>query len=197
MEDVILKSIDRSADQLDAFSIRVAETSKHLNEEYENLKQEITLLKAVNNDVKKTISETVEKNLPEIQKITDQSVRNHISREVMELSNPITSLTQELSGFSKTIESRLETYHQKFKFTGVALCVSFCIGCLLSGAGLWYFFPQHHTTKVEFSPKQRKAMEMGTLLKYAFPKLSKTEQINVRKAMGDSWNEYYKELLNR
>ena len=195
MEDAILKSIDRSADQLDAFSIRVAETSKRLNEEYEKLKQEITLLKAANNDVRKTISETVEKNLPEIQKLTDQSVRTHISREVMELSKPIKSLTQELSRFSKTIEMRLKKYHHKFKFTGIALCASFCIGCLLSGVVLWYFFPQYHVTKVEFTTEQRKAMEMGSLLKFAMPKLAKADQEKIRKAMGDSWSEYYKDIL--
>ena len=193
MEDETNRVIERAADQLDAFSIRIAESLSHLTTECDVLKQEVTLLRSVNSDIKKTIRGSIKDNLPEIQEIMDQSIQNSVRREVAEISNPISSLTRELEAFSKTIEFQLKQYHRKFKFTGMAICMAFCLGSIATGFGLWWLFPQHQT--IEFSMDQRRAMEYGTLLQFALPKLSEKDRQTVMDTMGESWEEYYKDLF--
>ena len=53
MEEETNRVIERAADQLDAFSIRIAESLSHLTTECDVLKQEVTLLRSVNSDIKK------------------------------------------------------------------------------------------------------------------------------------------------
>jgi hypothetical protein len=78
----------------------------------------------------------------------------------------------------------------------LGLCLSFCLGSIGSGFGLWYFFPQTSIVKIDLTADQRKQMEHGALLQFALPKLPKKEQDKLWSLMGDSWKEYYEKMFN-
>ncbi len=190
-----IEKLTKIVDLLDSFTVKQGKLTKQSVKYQKELSEEVVFLRGCNESIEETIKSSVNDNLPKFTRSIEQPLKGLVNSQVQTLATPINALKNELTSFANTITKTHEKQSEKLKRTGLYTLIAFCFGSLLTGAGLWYFFPQHHTTNVEFSPKQRKAMEMGTLLKFAMPKLSKADQEKVNEALGKSWDEYYKELF--
>jgi seryl-tRNA synthetase len=194
--DNIIERISRSSDQFDVFCLSAAETTKNLKKAHGDLKQEVTLLRTTHNEISETIRQSIKVHMPELSEMTKKTVNEFLEKEIKQLSEPMKKLAQEWEQCVKEIRYEQKEQKNKLKKTGALICFSFCLGSVLSGIGLWYFFPQSATHTIAFTHEQRKHMEQGTLLSFALPKMSKAEQEKIGSIMGDSWKEYYEKMFN-
>ena len=167
------------------FQNKVDETIQ-LKKELERLKtslqDEISELNGCRKTIEDTIRETTKASHPELVGLMTTS-----------LSKQFSKLSESLEGLMQELKSSHQKQEQKLKKTNLYICFAFCLGSLLSGASLWYFFPQ----KTNYSLNQRhfEYLREGIMFRHAFKKLPPQEQKKLKAKMGNSWKEYYEEIL--
>ncbi len=191
-----IKNLSRVADILDSFSLKIAKSSKDIDDSQKKLSGEVTLLRGCNKDIESTIAATVLESSEDFAERTSSLIKPFLNQQTEKLSQIIKKLEQEQSEFITTLKNENTRHKKKLSRVGLAICISFCLGSVGSGVGLWWLFPQTTVVKIEFSPEQRKQMEYGALLQFALPKMTQKEQEKIWSLMGDSWKEYYEKMFN-
>ena len=179
-----------------SFAQEIAQSSKQIGEANEYLSREVTLLQTSNETIKKTIEKSVLEASDDFAEKTSGLMKPSFNAQTEKITQAIAKLEQEQSGFIRTLKNDNANYKKKLSRTGLAVCLSFCLGSLGSGLGIWYFFPQNTFVRMEFTAEQRSNMEHGALLQFAMPKMSKKEKKKLISLMGSSWDEYYEKMLN-
>ncbi|NQY43463.1 MAG: hypothetical protein HRU43_00425 [Simkaniaceae bacterium] len=195
--DESIKNLSRATDLLDSFSLKVAKSAKTLEESQKNVSEEVAFLRTCNESIEKTIATSVLESSEEFAEKTAGLMKPFVNSQTEKLTQIIKRLEQEQSSFIKTLKYDNERYKKKLSRVGLSICIAFCLGSLGSGFGLWYFFPQSTTFKIELTPEQRKQMEYGALLQFALPKMSKKEQDKIWSLMGGAWKDYYEKMFGR
>lgn len=161
------------------------------------LQNEASEFKNCRSDIETAISDTTKESFPDLVNIISESIDKSLAvivkSELSKFSESVESFGDHLKTCSAELKSNNNHYRKKLSRVGIIICSTFCLSSILTGFGLWYFFPQSQT--IAFTPDQRQAMEYGTLLKFALPKLSDKDRQIIIDKMGDSWKDYYKELL--
>ncbi len=147
-----------------------------------SLQDEVSELNGCRKTLEETIRETTKASHPELVGLMTTS----LSKQFLKLSGSLDGLMQEL-------KSSHQYQERKLKKTSLYICVAFCLGSLLSGASLWYFFPQQ--TNYSLSQRHFDYLREGIMFRHAFKKLLPQEQEKLRAKMGDSWKGYYEEIM--
>ncbi len=147
-----------------------------------SLQDEISELNGCRQTIEGTIRETTKDSHPEL-----------VSLMTMSLSKQFSKLSETLDGLMKELNSSHQKQEKKMKKASLYICFAFCLGSLLSGISLWYFFPQH--TNYNLSQRHFDYLREGILFRHAFKKLSPQEQKKLKSKMGDSWKGYYEEIM--
>ena len=188
-----IEKLSKILDLMDSFSVKQATATKQNLRILKDFEEEVTILRGCNDDIDKTIKSSVSDNMPKIAAEIHKSVHNIFKKEINVVTDPVNTLGEKMSRFTQSLSESHKSHQLKLKKISLFFSIGFCFSSLLTGFGLWYFFPQHHT--VEFSMDQRRAMEYGTLLQFALPKLSEKDRQTIMDTMGESWEEYYKDLF--
>ena len=149
-----------------------------------SLQDEISELNGCRKTIEDTIRETTKASHPELVVLMTIS----LAKQFSELSESLDILMKELK-FSHQKQER------KLKKTNLYICFVFCLGSLLSGASLWYFFPQQ--TNYSLSQRHFDYLREGIMFRHAFKNLTPQEQKNLKVKMGDSWKNYYDEIVDQ
>lgn len=161
-----------------------------LNNELSQLKDalqlEVTELNCFKSATEKIISDTIINNHPELARL----LKEGIAEDYKPILNNMETLLNRM-------DHTYGSYLKRFQWKGFMIAIAFCLGSLLSGLSLWYFFPQTTVVRSYLGEKHFSYLKEGVMFKHAFKKLSKADQNRIRKAMGDSWKEYYDEIFAR
>lgn len=191
-----INSLSKTSGIMDSFSLKIVSASKNIDDSRTQLSDEIILLRSCNENIENTISKSVIESANHFADRTSTLLKPFLNDQTEKLTQIIRNLDQNQENFLNILRTEHTRQRGKLSKVGFTLCLSFCLGSLLSGASLWYFFPQSTTHTIAFTPEQRKHMEHGTLLSFALPKMSKKEQEKIGSLMGDSWKEYYEKMFN-
>jgi hypothetical protein len=194
--DETVNTLSRTADIMDAFSLKIAEASKDIDDSRKQISGEVTILRACNKEIENTIANSV---LESIDPFADRAValiKPFLNQQIERVAQSISKLEKEQTHFLNILKNENERHKKKLSRVGLAICISFCVGSIGSGLGLWYLFPQTSILKIDLTADQRRQMEHGALLQFALPKLPKKEQDKLWSLMGDSWKEYYEKMFN-
>ena len=147
-----------------------------------SLQDEVSVLSGCRKTIENTIRETTKASHPELVGLMTTS-----------LSKQFSKLSESLEGLMQELKSSHQKQERKLKKTSLYICFAFCLASLLSGASLWYFFPQK--TNYSLSQRHFDYLREGITFRHAFKNLSQQEQKNIKAKMGDSWKDYYNEIL--
>ena len=192
-----VKSLLRTADIMDAYSLKIAEASKSIEGSQKSVSNEVTLLRACNQEIENTIANSVSESAETFSEKTSKKVTSFLEKEIDQFSRIIKTLKQDQSQFLNVLKDENKRYKKKLSKAGSAIIFSFCLGSIVSGAGLWYFFPQTSIVQLNLNTEQRRQMEYGALIQLALPKMSQKEQDKIWSLMGHSWKDYYEKLFGR
>lgn len=148
-------------------------------------KSALDMLEKTSSEVQRTVEKATVESQPLLTRLIKESLGEHFSTMKQELS----ALSQKLEGAYQVRESSLTT-------KGILITLSFCLGSILTGAGLWYFFPQHVSVNQALTDWQLKGLRDGALFRHAFRKLPKKDQESLTKKMWDSYDDWFKEFLD-
>lgn len=160
-------------------TLEVSELEDHNTSALEMLKQ-----------ASSQIQETVEKATVESQPVLTKLIKES-------LAEPFSAMKQEVSSLSKKLEGAYRERESSLTTKGVLVTISFCLGSMLTGAGLWYFFPQHVSVNQSLTDWQLKGLRDGAMFRHAFKKLAKKEQQALEKKMWDSYDDWFNEFLEK
>ena len=155
---------------------------KELEALKESLKDEVSELNGCRKTIEETIRETTKASHPELVGLMTTS-----------LSKQFSKLAGSLERLMKELKSTHQKQERKIKKSSLYICAAFCLGSLLSGASLWYFFPQQ--TNYSLSQRHFEYLREGIMFRHGFKNLTPQEQKNLKAKMGDSWKGYYEEIL--
>ena len=147
-----------------------------------SLQDEISELNGCRKNVEEAIRETTKASHPELVGLMTAS-----------LSKQFLKLTESMDGLMQELKNTHQKQERKLKKMSIYICAAFCFGSLLSGIGLWYFFPQQ--TNYSLSQRHFEYLREGIIFRHAFKKLSPQEQKKIRAKMGESWKGYYEEIM--
>ncbi|NRA89627.1 MAG: hypothetical protein HRU43_00560 [Simkaniaceae bacterium] len=191
-----IKKITRAADVLDSFSLKVVESAKALEKIKEDLSDEVTVLRSKSSNIKDDVAQKLEESLPKFAEDVHTLLKNSVTHLTASALEPIQKLEDKQQKALDHLYSLQRNQERKLKLSTLATFLAFCSGSLVTGFGIWYFFPQTSYNTYEFTTDQRRAMEHGTLLQFAMKKMPQKEQEKLWSLMGDSWKEYYEEVFN-
>lgn len=191
-----VNALSRTADIMDSFSLKIAEASKDIDDSRKQISGEVTILRTCNKEIENTIANSVLESTDHFADRTAALIKPFLNQQTERIAQSISKLEKEQTHFLSILKNENERHKKKLSRAGLAICISFCVGSIGSGLGLWYFFPQTSIQKIELTSAQRRQMEHGALLQFALPKLPKKEQDKLWSLMGDSWKEYYEKMFN-
>ena len=169
-----------------------------LGELVQNLQSETSEVRQTRLDLTETILSAIESSYPQLvmlmRKEVDTSLKQIMQGELETVKESLQSSSTTMQNYARDLNHSQSRYLKRLSRTGISICLAFCLGSIATGLGLWWLFPQHQT--IEFSMDQRRAMEYGSLLRFALPKLSEKDRQTIVDTMGESWEEYYKDLFS-
>lgn len=185
MEDALKDAMRKFDRNTTIFQNKIDETIQLKNELEAlqgSLQDEISELNGCRKTVEDTIRETTKSSHPEL-----------IGLMTTSLSKQFSKLAETLDGLMQDLKNTHQKQKKKMKKANLYIYLAFCLGSLLSGASLWYFFPQ----QINYSLNQRhfEYLREGIMFRHSFKRLSIQERKNFKAKMGDSWKGYYEELI--
>lgn len=183
------KTLDRKLDSMKNVVDKMIDLKSEILGIMENLKTEVDELRGIRTEAKKTVEKTMLESHPQLTSLIMNGLGEKFTLLKEELMSLSTDFRQKMEGAYRERESSLTT-------KGVLVTLSFCLGSLLTGAGLWYFFPQHVSINQTLTDWQMKGLRDGALFRHAFKKLPKKEQEGLTKKMWDSYDDWFKEFLD-
>lgn len=183
------KTIDRKVDSIKNIVDKMMDLKSEILDLKKDLKMEVDELREIRIEAKNTIEKAMHDSHPHLTSLIKKGLAENFSSLKEELTTLSIEFRQKMEGAYRVRESSLTT-------KGILVTLSFCLGSLLTGAGLWYFFPQHVSVNQTLTDWQMKGLRDGALFKHAFKKLPKKEQESLTKKMWDSYDDWFKEFLD-